>query len=610
MINLPYRIQTSQRGAWRRSGIAMVVACILLAAMPVRAEMPTTPLLDINPGAAGSDPADFTSVGATSFFVANTAQAGYELWKSDGTPAGTMLVKDINPGAASSSPTWLTSTGEKLFFFADDGSSGMELWVSDGTPAGTVRTKDIAAGSVSSYDINFTPRPINLNGVLIFGVHYIAESQSHTGLWRSDGTAAGTTMVKDLKHPGFAPVYHMERIGGTVFFAADNGEPYSGGLWKTDGTPAGTTPVKYLQYITELKAVGNTLFLKGGLSGEIPADELWKSDGTEAGTVMVKDINVGNQGSSITELVEFNGQLFFQANGGDQMANPSTATGAELWKSDGTEAGTQLVKDIEPGFFGSTPMRLTPVGDTLYFTAQGHLWKTDGTTAGTVQVEDASGRLMTAGLTDIDGKLLFWSGNNNEHGLEPWTTDGTAACTRQIQDIAPGAASSATIFPLGKVMAATAGQKVVFSADNGQAGTELWTLSRAADATLKTRALTPAQAESSVIIPISYDNYGLGTATNAVITATLDPQLTYVGDSSGITPVVSGSVVRWNIPALSLRCGGTFLLSVATPAGAINSTYPIQLAIAFDGPEAYAADNTAEAVVTLKRFTYLPAIQR
>jgi ELWxxDGT repeat protein len=186
MINLPTFAnrctQAFQRvGAWRRTGMAMVIACTLLAGMPARAEMPTTPLRDINPGAAGSEPSNFARVGDISFFVANTAQAGYELWKSDGTTAGTQLVKDINPGAGHSSPTWLTAAGNKLFFFADDGSSGMELWVSDGTAAGTQLVKNIAPGSVSAYDINFTPHPIDLNGVLIFGVHYISKASPRPG---------------------------------------------------------------------------------------------------------------------------------------------------------------------------------------------------------------------------------------------------------------------------------------------------------------------------------------------------------------------------------------------------------------------------------------------
>ncbi|MCW8922810.1 MAG: hypothetical protein OQK69_04155, partial [Gammaproteobacteria bacterium] len=89
--------------------------------------------------------------------------------------------------------------------------------------------------------------------------------------------------------------------------------------------------------------------------------ELWKSDGTEAGTVLVKDIYVGSYSSSPYELTNVNGTVFFTAK--------TTGEGYELWKSDGTEAGTVLVKDIEPGSGDSSPYHLTNVNGTLFFIA-------------------------------------------------------------------------------------------------------------------------------------------------------------------------------------------------------------------------------------------------
>src|SRR5262249_58532624 len=88
-----------------------------------------------------------TAVGGTLFFTANDGVNGEELWKSDGTEAGTVLVKDINPGSAfgygyGSRPYELTAVGGTLFFTADDGAHGRELWKSNGTEAGTVLVKD------------------------------------------------------------------------------------------------------------------------------------------------------------------------------------------------------------------------------------------------------------------------------------------------------------------------------------------------------------------------------------------------------------------------------------------------------------------------------------
>ena len=106
-----------------------------------------TLLKDINPGAASSSPTDFTTVGGTTYFAANDGVHGDELWKSNGTAAGTVLVADIDPGSGSSNPTDLTNVNGTLFFAANDGVHGNELWKSNGTAAGTVLVKDINPGS-------------------------------------------------------------------------------------------------------------------------------------------------------------------------------------------------------------------------------------------------------------------------------------------------------------------------------------------------------------------------------------------------------------------------------------------------------------------------------
>lgn len=83
---------------------------------------------DIFPGIANSTPENLTNVNGTLFFRANDDAHGIELWKSDGTPTGTVLVKDIIPGSSGSVPKSLINVNGTLFFTADDGIHGRELW--------------------------------------------------------------------------------------------------------------------------------------------------------------------------------------------------------------------------------------------------------------------------------------------------------------------------------------------------------------------------------------------------------------------------------------------------------------------------------------------------
>ena len=87
---------------------------------------------DINSGSSDSMPYYLTAVGNTLFFAANDGTNGKELWKSDGTSTGTVMVKDLR-SSGSSSPRSLTAIGNTLYFIANDGSNGYELWSYDTT---------------------------------------------------------------------------------------------------------------------------------------------------------------------------------------------------------------------------------------------------------------------------------------------------------------------------------------------------------------------------------------------------------------------------------------------------------------------------------------------
>src|SRR5438552_17863011 len=133
---------------------------------------------------------------------------------------------------------------------------------------------------------------------------------------------------------GFTNGTRTRIVNGTLFFATGNGPAVISGLWKSDGTAAGTVLLKGGTIPFNLTNVNGTVFFTA--SDPATGNELWKSDGTVAGTVLVKDIVPGPDSSLLTGLTNANGTLFFTA------FDP--ATGTELWKSDGTAAGTVMVR--------------------------------------------------------------------------------------------------------------------------------------------------------------------------------------------------------------------------------------------------------------------------
>ncbi len=366
---------------------------------------PTTTKLNEYTGTAGQFAGDAVNASGFVYFAFTSSTNGRELWRSNGAIAGTALFKDIVAGAGSSSPQYLTNVNGVVYFTATDGSTGIELWKTDGTAAGTVLVKDINTGSASS-----TPQQlINFNGTLYFTAISGALGRE---LWKSDGTAAGTVLVKDIaagsgnsfNNIASSTEAYFTVMGNELFFAAFTSSTIGTELWKTDGTTAGTVLVKDISTNPSqsssphfLLTVGNKLFFVADDFGSGNNDEMWQSDGTTVGTLKVKEINAGNNPSSPSNLINLNGILYFFA------FEPST--GYELWKSDGSDPGTVLVKDIEPGAFSSVQAgdiigtlgvenkNIIQVNGILYFAATTaafgrELWQSNGTAAGTSLVGD------------------------------------------------------------------------------------------------------------------------------------------------------------------------------------------------------------------------------
>ena len=296
-------------------------------------------------------------VGEQLFFSA-TGVEGAELWKTDGTAAGTKLVKDIFPGPNGSSPYGLNAVGCTLFFFAYDGIHGTELWKSDGTEAGTTLVKDIDPRTVPGAAGD---KPFRFGEVVLFDA---SDGVNGPRLWRSDGSAEGTVLVHDSSGGlgPFDPYGFLEMDGYVYFFARGPQRPWR--LWRTDGTGAGTAAITdqapgWDDYPHDLVAMKGTLYFSAsdGVSGE----ELWTSDGTAAGTHRLVDINPGAAHGMPIFLTPVDGLLYFGADDG--------VHGHELWQSDGTAAGTSLLSDVTPGPGESAIGRPIASAGRLYFSA-------------------------------------------------------------------------------------------------------------------------------------------------------------------------------------------------------------------------------------------------
>jgi trimeric autotransporter adhesin len=411
------------------AGVTIALLVSLAMAVPAGAAPTASLVKDIRPGdpvfgppgGADSTPLNITRFAGKVFFAATDASHGSELWKSNGTAAGTQLVKDICPGACGSAPgaprssfvavppesSDLTSVGGRLFFTAFDKNHGVALWKSDGTAAGTKLVKDV-------YPLANNERHLgDLTGVGNTLYFWADDFNNHgPALWKSDGTTAGTKLVKDpvMGTSGPAPS-HLTDVNGTLFFTV------GGQLWKSDGTGPGTTMVAATPSPSRLTdvdmGVGNhkLFFAAGG------GPDLWTSDGTPGGTHVVSGSPAKPQ-----NLTSFNHKVFFAGWDG---------TSWRIWGSDGTGPGTQPIQDLNGG--GAA---FTTVGAVLYF--DGHsgagptLWKSDGTALGTQVVKTSPGPDFDY-LSSANG-LVFIQALGGYPSSQLWSSDGTPTGTQLVKD--------------------------------------------------------------------------------------------------------------------------------------------------------------------------------
>lgn len=390
---------------------------------------------------------------------------GRELWSSDGTAAGTLLLKNIAPETQtqSSSPANFASFANRLYFTADDGISGTEVWSSDGTAGRTKQLLDINPGGAGS-------GPSDLfvaNGVLYF---FAYDRTGTAFLWRSDGTAAGTQRVTAVA-PRPAPTRltgcdsRGVAAGGFAYFAgydAVNGLQ----LWRTNGTAVGTVRITTVLppaslSLCNLAAFNNHLYFDG-------TSDLWVSDGTPTGTMPVVGANSVPASPSPQWLTSFRGSLFYVAY--------DAARGSRLWSTDGTATGTNTIITLS----GSSAATLQAgLGGKLAITAAGtsglELWASDGTTAGTTRL---AGNLQSTSVF-LNGGIGFYSGlplGGNSFDSEPWVSDGTVNGTHLLLEINSQSGSAPDTFVNFNGI-------TYFEATSTSGGRQLWRTNGSASAT-------------------------------------------------------------------------------------------------------------------------------
>jgi ELWxxDGT repeat protein len=291
---------------------------------------------DLNPGPGDGAPYDMTDVGGTAFFQAYRPDTGVELSASDGTEAGTRLVRDLNPGPDGSSPYDFTDLGGVAFFVASTADGGSALWKSGGTEAGTQVVRAFASAWQSS-----PPRDLTVAGGRLWFLAPVDDGSEE--IWSTDGTG-GAELFPHLSGAALVRAGDLGAVGDMLFFTTYDLRQARA---PEDGRHArGTSRIgSFKGFVTpRFAAAGSLLYFR--------AEEyyLWRTDGTAAGTVMLSSGNPD-------ELTAVRDLLYFTASDAEH--------GRELWRSDGTPLGTLLVKDIDPGPADGLGGRLTNVDGTL-----------------------------------------------------------------------------------------------------------------------------------------------------------------------------------------------------------------------------------------------------
>ncbi|HEX5326404.1 MAG TPA: hypothetical protein VFW75_07025 [Acetobacteraceae bacterium] len=339
---------------------------------------------------------DFTAVGGQVLFdYTDGSNPGHapSLWTTDGTADGTRPVAGVD--ARSTDLSQPPIIDGKLVYISQAG-----LKTTDLTSAGTELLRPRVRGT-------FDPigNVVSLGSVGIF-VNYIypgyfGYDPTPNQLWRTDGTTAGTTLVtilpdRTLSGTSNAEVTDIVAFGTKALFVHDDGSTDPRSLWVTDGIAGGTIELPGLTFPRIGSGVGA---IAGSRYVFTSGEGLDATDGTAAGTTVIRQLVLGSGGFVPAELMATLGNDVVFAAGHDGMSPPGYSTGplVDLWKTDGTAAGTSLIATLPDNSPAGTDLAgistMSSLGSRVVFTyndgaGDNSVWSSDGTASGTVMIED------------------------------------------------------------------------------------------------------------------------------------------------------------------------------------------------------------------------------
>ncbi len=379
------------------------------------------------------------------------------------------LVKEFIPGKENCLITYMGSLKNGFVFSSYSDDNGIEPWISDGTTAGTKMLKDIYPGTGSSILYS----SIYATDSNIF---FIAQESNRFGLWRTDGTPEGTIFLHKFDYT-LPDKYYNEICfhKGLMYFISR--DYYRTRLWSTDGTSSGTKQVHVfndsgIYNATAINSWDDKLYIFA--SDREHGTELWTSDGTDAGTQLLKDIFPGSRGSIMIykpKMLPAGNLLFFCAKASDQE-------GYELFCTDGTEAGTRLFNNFQKAPFASSyPNLVASTGNYVLMNTTDDsstiIWKTDGTLTNTKPLFRSS---IDSGIYNHLYSVFPY---NNQYllyiyssfmGNELYTSDDQFNNIEMIKDINPKSQNS--YFKDKMIMH---NNKAYFLATNNMIGLDIWT---------------------------------------------------------------------------------------------------------------------------------------